>query len=85
MVGIRRWRRTRFVAGLLFLLGRRHGRQCGGLEGVQQGLDDPARDVVEPGAPQGLDAVRFTANYIATGTATAGPANAKAAFTVDYQ
>lgn len=29
--------------------------------------------------------LRFTTNYIATGTATAGPANAKASFTVEYQ
>jgi major type 1 subunit fimbrin (pilin) len=45
---------------------------------LQMGLESsPYLDLTQP--------LRFTANYIATGTATAGPANAKAAFTVDYQ
>lgn len=45
---------------------------------VQLGLESaPYLDLTQP--------LRFTANYIATGTATSGPANAKAAFTVDYQ
>jgi len=45
---------------------------------VQLGLESsPYLDLTQP--------LRFTANYIATGAATAGPANAKAAFTVDYQ
>lgn len=45
---------------------------------VQVGLgSSPYLDLTQP--------LRFTANYIATGTATSGPANAKAAFTVDYQ
>lgn len=45
---------------------------------VQLGLDSsPYADLTQP--------LRFTANYIATGASTAGPANAKAAFTIDYQ
>ena len=45
---------------------------------VQLGLGSaPYLDLTQP--------LRFTANYIATGTATSGPANAKAAFTVEYQ
>ncbi|PMY33061.1 MULTISPECIES: fimbrial protein [Pseudomonas] len=45
---------------------------------VQLGLaSEPYLDLTQP--------LRFTTNYIATGTATAGSANAKASFTVDYQ
>ncbi|MFJ2279552.1 fimbrial protein [Pseudomonas sp. NPDC087803] len=45
---------------------------------VQLGLESaPYLDLTQP--------LRFTANYIATGVATSGPANAKAAFTVDYE
>lgn len=45
---------------------------------VQLGLESaPYADLTQP--------LRFTANYIATGIATSGPANAKAAFTVEYQ
>ncbi|WP_339433160.1 MULTISPECIES: fimbrial protein [unclassified Pseudomonas] len=45
---------------------------------LQLGLESsPYLDLTQP--------LRFTANYIATGVATSGPANAKAAFTVDYQ
>ncbi|AMW83714.1 fimbrial protein [Pseudomonas yamanorum] len=45
---------------------------------VQLGLESaPYLDLTQP--------LRFTANYIATGIATSGPANAKAAFTVEYQ
>ncbi len=45
---------------------------------VQLGLESsPYLDLTQP--------LRFTANYVATGAATSGPANAKAAFTVDYQ
>lgn len=41
-------------------------------------LNEPSAAYLKPEEP-----MAFTANYIATGTATAGPAKGKAAFTVD--
>jgi major type 1 subunit fimbrin (pilin) len=47
-------------------------------KGDEVRLNEASADYLDPTQP-----LAFTANYIATGAATAGPANAKASFTVD--
>lgn len=48
--------------------------------GTELAVSEPSAQYVNLSEP-----MRFTANYIATGAATAGPANAKAQFTVNIQ
>lgn len=48
--------------------------------GNELALSEPSADYADLSNP-----LRFTANYIATGAATPGPANAKAQFTVNIQ
>ncbi|MDD1014981.1 fimbrial protein [Pseudomonas rubra] len=48
--------------------------------GIELPMSEASEEYVDLTQP-----MRFTANYIATGTATPGPANAKALFTVNIQ
>ncbi|WP_455922294.1 fimbrial protein [Pseudomonas putida] len=49
-------------------------------KGNEVRISEPSSEYLQLNEP-----LRFTANYIATGRATAGPANGKAAFTVNIQ